>query len=181
MELIGVRTRLRPFSMPDLNRMVFWNRDPEVQAYVDCNLPDELAELKIWYQTSVFDQYYWIFAIETIEGDLIGDLELDHICWNRREAELRIRIGEKDFWGKGFGSEALKLILDYTLIFREFHRIYLRVYHFNQRAIHCYQKLGFKPIGILRRNSPGWKNIILMELTKANYQKKVLSSIAVNF
>ncbi|MCL6588446.1 MAG: GNAT family N-acetyltransferase [Firmicutes bacterium] len=178
MELIGVRIRLRPFLIQDLNRMVVWNRDQEVQAYVDCDLPDELDELKVWYQTSKGDQCYWIFAIETMEGDLIGDLELDHICWNRREAELRIRIGEKTFWGKGFGSEAIKLILDYMLIFREFHRIYLRVYNFNQRAIYCYRKFGFKPIGILRRNSPGWKNIILMELTKADYQKKVLSPIA---
>ncbi|HEX3043773.1 MAG TPA: GNAT family protein [Bacillota bacterium] len=178
MELIGVRVRLRQFLIEDLNQMAYWNRDQEVQAYVDCDLPAQLDELKVWYRNSIFDQYYRIFAIETIEGDLIGDLELDHICWNKREAELRIRIGEKAFWGKGFGSEALKLILDYMLIGKEFQRIYLRVYHFNQRAICCYRKLGFKPTGILRRNSPGWKNIILMELTKANYEKKVLASLA---
>jgi RimJ/RimL family protein N-acetyltransferase len=171
MELEGVKIRLRPLLVKDLSSMVLWNQDLEVQSFVDCNLPHNLYELERWYHENVPDRHYQIFAIETIEGFLIGDLELDHICWSKREAELRIRIGEKEFWGKGFGSEALRIILEHMLLKKKFNRIYLRVYDFNLRAIRCYLKSGFKQIGILHRREPEWKDIILMEVNVIKYQK----------
>ena len=113
MILDGKRIRLRPLTVNDLSIMIFWNRDFELQQYVDCNLPDEPQELERWFNENVPDRHYQIFAIETTAGKLIGDLELDHICWNKREAELRIRIGEKNYWDQGLGSEAIKLLFNY--------------------------------------------------------------------
>jgi RimJ/RimL family protein N-acetyltransferase len=113
-----------------------------------------------------------------VDGYLIGDMELDHICWSKREAELRIRIGEKEFWGKGFGSEALHLILNHIFYTKNFYRIYLRVYSFNKRAINCYLKNGFKPIGLLHRVNQDWKDIILMEIKGTKFQKMVNTKIA---
>lgn len=171
MELEGIKIRLRPLLTKDLSRMVNWNRDSEVQSYVDCNLPGDLLELERWYQKNVPDRHYQIFAIETKEGSLIGDIELDHICWNKREAELRIRIGEKEYWGKGLGSEAINIILEYLFTRKRFNRIYLRVYDFNIRAIRCYLKNGFRQVGILHRRYEGWKDIILMEVKLIKYRK----------
>ncbi|MGE5583067.1 MAG: GNAT family N-acetyltransferase [Bacillota bacterium] len=171
MELRGKKVQLRPLEVKDLPKMVLWNLDDEIQSFVDCSLPNDLLSLERWYSENVPDRHYQIFAIETVDGELIGDLELDHICWSKREAELRIRIGEKDFWGKGFGSEALHLILDHFLVGKRFYRIYLRVYDFNHRAIGCYLKNGFKPIGILHRRVKDWKDIILMEVKRAKYVK----------
>jgi diamine N-acetyltransferase len=178
MELIGKNIHLRSLQSKDLPKMVLWNRDVEIQTYVDCTLPDNLIHLERWYDDNVPDRHYQIFAIETLDGHLIGDMELDHICWNKREAELRIRIGEKSFWGKGLGSEAVHLILDYIFISKNFYRIYLRVYDFNQRAIQCYVKNGFKPIGVLHRAEQNWKNIILMEVKGTKYQKMLKVRIA---
>lgn len=171
MRLVGARILLRGLEVEDLPQMIVWNGDAEVQSYVDYDLPNNLGELKSWYAASTSDPNYRVFVIQTIEGQIIGDLELDHICWSKREAELRIRIGVKEFWGKGYGSEALRLILENLLITRNFERVYLRVYHFNQRAIRCYSKIGFKRVGILRRNCPNWKNIILMEINRAQFRK----------
>lgn len=171
MELVGTKIRLRPFAFDDLSQMALWNKDEELQTYVDCDLPGNRDELEIWYRNNIPDRYYRIFAIETLKGQLIGDLELDHICWIRREAELRIRIGEKGYWGQGIGAEALRLILEYIFTVRRFHRIYLRVYHFNERAIRCYSKLGFRPVGRLHRNTDNWKDIILMELSSREYRR----------
>lgn len=171
MELVGVRIRLRRLMAEDLPHMVVWNCDDEVQFYVDCDLPGNLSQLKQWYQTSFSDPNYRIYVIQTLSGEIIGDLELDHICWSKREAELRIRIGVKDLWGQGYGQEALRLILENLLITKNFKRIYLRVYHFNQRAIRCYSKIGFRRVGILKRNCPNWKNIILMEISREQYLK----------
>jgi RimJ/RimL family protein N-acetyltransferase len=178
MELIGKNIQLRPLQIRDLPRMVLWNRDAEIQTYVDCTLPDNLIHLERWYYDNVPDRHYQVFAMETMDGNLIGDMELDHICWSKREAELRIRIGEKDFWGKGFGSEAMRLILDYVFGTKNFYRVYLRVYNFNQRAIQCYLKNGFKPIGVLRRVDQDWKDIILMEIKETRYQKIFNARIA---
>ncbi len=171
MELTGKRIRLRPLSINDLEALVRWNQDAELQEYVDCDLPMERHQLERWYQDNVPDRHYQVFAIETIDGRVIGDLELDHICWSRREAELRIRIGEKDCWNQGLGTEAIQLAFDYILAAKKFNCIYLRVYRFNQRAINCYLKNGFKQVGILQRRTEGWKDIILMEIKRNKYQR----------
>ncbi len=171
MELVGERICLRSIAIIDLQEMVIWNRDPEVQFFVDCDLPGNLADLIKWYHENIPDSNYRIFVIQTIEGRVIGDLELDHICWSKREAELRIRIGVKEYWDKGYGSEALRLILGNLFISRNFRRIYLRVYRFNHRAIRCYTKIGFKQVGILTRNRPNWKEIILMEILGEKYRR----------
>jgi len=177
MELTGKKIRLRPLSVNDLEAVGRWNRDAELQEYVDCNLPTARHQLERWYQDNVPDRHYQVFAIETVNGRLIGDLELDHICWSRREAELRIRIGEKDCWNQGLGTEAIQLVFDYILADKKFNRIYLRVYSFNKRAISCYLKNGFKRVGILRRQTGSWKDIILMEIDRLQYQRGIQSKV----
>ncbi len=176
MEFNGTMVRVRPLAVTDLAAMVQWNRDAELQTFVDCDLPVTLQELKRWYQQNVPGRQYQIFAIETLDGELIGDMELDHICWNKREAELRIRIGDRRYWGKGYGSDAIHMVLDHIFSEREFNRIYLRVYEFNQRAIRCYLKNGFRQIGILQRQDADWKNIILMEITRQKFHRLYLSA-----
>ncbi|HOJ77302.1 MAG TPA: GNAT family N-acetyltransferase [Bacillota bacterium] len=178
MELRGVNIRLRPLTVKDLCKMVNWNCDSEVQYYVDCNLPDNLIELERWYSENVPDRNYQIYGIETVDGKLIGDLELDHICWSKREAELRIRIGEKSYWGKGLGTEALNLFLEFVFEKKRLKRVYLRVYHFNERAIRCYLKNGFKQKGILQRQSHSWKDIVLMEVDAVSFRKIAKSKLA---
>lgn len=170
MELVGRQLRLRSLGLADLNQMAAWNGDPELQSFVDCDLPVQLPDLETWYRTNVPDRHYQIFAIEK-DGSLIGDLELDHINWRKREAELRIRIGNKRFWGQGLGSEAICLILDHLFMERNFQRIYLRVYDFNKRAIRCYLKNGFKQTGLLHRYTRDWKDIILMEINYPIYRR----------
>ncbi|TCL62097.1 RimJ/RimL family protein N-acetyltransferase [Hydrogenispora ethanolica] len=169
MELSGTKIRLRPLAIKDLATMAQWNCDPELQSFVDCDLPSDPQQLERWYHANVPDRNYQIFAMETLAGELIGDMELDHICWNKREAELRIRIGDRRYWGQGLGSQAIQLMLNYTMGERGFNRIYLRVYEFNERAIHCYLKNGFQQIGILQRRRSDWKNIILMEIKRQKF------------
>lgn len=175
MELTGEKIRLRQLSVNDLETLARWNQDAELQKFVDCNLSMDHHQLKRWYQANVPNRNYQVFAIETVAGRLIGDLELAHINWSKREAELRIRIGEKDCWNQGLGTEAIQLIFGYILAGKNFNRIYLRVYSFNQRAIHCYLKNGFKQVGILRRQNAGWKDIILMEIDRAKYRRGIQS------
>lgn len=173
MELVGKMVRLRSLEKRDLVKMAAWNQDQDLQLFVDCDLPVDLTQLERWFDENVPGRTYQIFAIETLEGELIGDLELDHICWKKHEAEVRIRIGEKEYWGQGYGTEAMQLILHQWLVEKNFNRIYLRVYHFNGRAIRCYQKNGFKQVGILQRRDPEWKDIVLMETSAGLFKRKL--------
>lgn len=162
---VGRKVRLRPFRRGDLPSMVRWNNDPDLQYYVDSDLPKTLPECEAWFARNFPRLSYRLFAIEDDQGRLIGDLELDHISWRRREAELRIRIGEKERWNEGYGTDAVKTLLSLAFGPMGLRRLYLKVYRFNHRAIRCYEKNGFRREGLLRRrDGRNWKDILLMSI-----------------
>lgn len=164
---------LRPFTREDLEAMVRWNSDQEVEKYVDRCLPRTLDECIAWYNQNIPNRNYRLYAMEEDGGKIIGDLELDHICWKRKEAELRIRIGEKEYWNKGYGTLAIKEILNYAFGDLGLNRIYLRVYSFNTRAIHCYEKIGFRREASLKRlRDKEWKEILLMSISREDFREK---------
>ncbi len=165
--MAGRKARLRPFMREDLPSMVRWNNDPEVEVFVDCDLPKTLPECEAWFAENIPSRDYRLFAILDEAGQVIGDLELDHISWRRGEAELRIRIGEKAYWNKGYGTDAVRTLLAWAGSRLGLRHVYLRVYRFNRRAIRCYEKCGFRKHGFLHRRSDSdrlWKDIILMSL-----------------
>ncbi|NLM36815.1 MAG: GNAT family N-acetyltransferase [Firmicutes bacterium] len=169
----AVAVRIRPLAKKDLFRLVRWNSDPEVESLVGLGLPCDLAGCFAWWEETRRKANTRLFALEDEKGQLIGDLELAHICWRGREAELRIRIGEKEFWNRGYGTSALKQIKRYAFDVLGLDRLYLRVYTFNTRAIHCYQKLGFKKEAILRRpQDRDWKDIYLMTVENTTGKKE---------
>jgi RimJ/RimL family protein N-acetyltransferase len=89
------------------------------------------------------DKNTFSFRIRTLEDDkLIGFLWL-FPSWSDQVTWLAIAIGEPDYWGRGYGSDALRLAIDYS--FRELgqHKVVLGVYSYNTRAIRAYEKVGF--------------------------------------
>ncbi|MFZ6026225.1 MAG: GNAT family N-acetyltransferase [Chloroflexota bacterium] len=91
------------------------------------------------------------FCIRTVADDkLIGFVSAWGLNWQHGDTFLGIGIGEEDFWGKGYGTEALRLFLGY--VFREMNlrRVSLNVFGYNPRAIRSYEKCGFKIEGRLR-------------------------------
>ena len=81
----------------------------------------------------------------------IGTIGLPAINHAHRTAELGVGIGEHDCWGKGYGSEAARLILDYAFTVLGLHNVMLRVFSYNERAIRAYRKVGFREIGRRRQ------------------------------
>jgi len=107
-----------------------------------------------------------------VEGiGLIGDVELDHIAWRSGDAELRIRIGEPQWRGRGFGTEAVRLLLAYAFGALRLNRVYLRVLSYNAPAIACYRKAGFKAEGVVTRRVDGdLREIVLMRILRDEFQ-----------
>jgi len=113
--------------------------------------------------------------VEKKSNKPIGITSLINIDYKNRNAECIIDIGEKEAWGKGYGSEAMKLLLDFGFLEMNLHRIWLRVFSFNDRAIKLYEKLGFQKEGISReaifRNGT-WHDIIHMGVLQSEYMKQ---------
>jgi RimJ/RimL family protein N-acetyltransferase len=92
-----------------------------------------------------------LFSIRTLDADkLIGFIALDGINWTDRDSYVAIGIGEPDFWGKGCGTDAMRLMLRYSFTELNLHRISLNVYAYNQRGIRSYEKCGFQHEGCIR-------------------------------
>lgn len=91
------------------------------------------------------------FSVVVKENDrLIGEAGLLRMFHFWRTTDLTLIIGEKSAWGKGYGTEALLLLLDYAFGYLNFHRVAVGVVGFNERALHLYRKAGFKKEGVQR-------------------------------
>lgn len=161
---------LRPLFQNDLETIVRWNNDKEVECFMDGPQPQTMDECLQWYNECQTAKNHRLFALENSDGELLGEVELDHISWRRREAELRIRIGEKEQWGKGYGRAALISLLRMAFDNMDLVRVYLRVYKFNIRAIRCYERVGFHKQALLcRQNDPEWQPLLLMDIRRERF------------
>jgi RimJ/RimL family protein N-acetyltransferase len=96
-------------------------------------------------------QLYW-FTIRTLADDRpIGELDLFILTPNGSEAFVGIGIGEHDFWGKGYGTDAMQVALRYAFTELNLYRVTLNVFEYNERAIRSYQKCGFQVEGRQRQ------------------------------
>lgn len=120
-------------------------------------------------------------AIILKEGDrLIGNCSLFCVSDTHRNAEVGIFIGDEKAKGKGYGPEALKVILSYGFKILNLHNIFLRVFSFNERAIKAYKKVGFKEIG--RRTEAYCVNrhyydVVYMEILDRDFECTYLDDV----
>jgi RimJ/RimL family protein N-acetyltransferase len=114
-------------------------------------MPMSQAEEERWFERRLEDHDGIIFGIETLDAKLIGNLGLEGIDWKNRHAVFGIVIGEKEYWGQGYGTEAITALLGFAFKEMNLHRIRLSVYEYNKRAVRCYEKCGFKLEGRLRQ------------------------------
>ncbi|MFL7868305.1 MAG: GNAT family N-acetyltransferase [Anaerolineales bacterium] len=162
---------------------VQWNRDSEYMRLMDSDPPRlySTKAIKEWLEKGLErnTNMYW-FAIRTLEDDrLLGDITLSVINWGSREAFVGIAIGVREFWGKGYGTDAMQVLLRYGFIELNLRRVSLSVFEFNQRAQHSYEKAGFRLEGRMRgsiqREGRRWDELymgILREEWMENYGNK---------
>ncbi len=147
----GEKIVLRAFEREDLPNCVRWFNDPEVVIYYGRFRPLSMAEEEEWYEEQLKDNNQFIFAIE-FEGKHIGNCGFFDIDRPNRQAELIILIGEKDYWDKGLGTDAVNTLVRYGFEQMNFHRVYLKIFEPNGRAIRCYEKCGFVHEGLERES-----------------------------
>jgi len=148
--MVGKKCYLSVINIEDYEKYTKWVNDMEVAIGMifSAGLITPIQERHILEGLSNTD---FNFAIVDLESDeLIGNVGFPKIDYINRIAEFGIFIGNKDYWGKGYGVEAAQLILDFGFNILNLNNIYLKVYSYNQPAIKCYKKAGFKEAGRIR-------------------------------
>jgi RimJ/RimL family protein N-acetyltransferase len=149
--LIGESIMLRPFSKKDLPYIQRWSTDGELRKLIGEVAPMSRADTEKWYKELMGDKDRVWFAIALKkDARVIGEAGLLRMFRPFRSTDMTIIIGEKDEWGKGYGTEVGHLLLHYAFRQLRFHRISIGVVGFNKRALKFWKSLGFKKEGVER-------------------------------
>ncbi|HZE98613.1 MAG TPA: GNAT family protein [Planctomycetota bacterium] len=152
----GERVILRPLEVEEVPLFQAWLNDPGNLQYLQRVRPLNAAEERRWLETLHERTEEHSFGVALREGErLIGTCGLRGSGLPNRSADLGILIGEPAAQGKGYGSEAIRLLLGYGFETLGLHRVELHVYANNARGIRCYEGCGFRREGV-RRESRWW-------------------------
>lgn len=145
------RIYLRPFETTDVDDYFPGLFDPEMRKLTGTQNSFTRTQVERFIENAGQDDSRLMLLIALQENDqLIGEVVLMDMHAKNRSAHLRIGIDRAEHQGKGYGSEALLLMLDYGFGICNLHRIELEVYAFNERAVCTYERLGFQREGIRR-------------------------------
>lgn len=175
--ITGRKVRLRALREDDLKSALAVMNNPAVTRYLNFMRPWSAAEEKAWLERSMRgdDPTTFTLAIETPDGEYLGATGLMRIDLRNRHAEFGIAIGQPENWGRGLGSEATLLILRHGFEEMNLHRIYLRVFDYNERAQKAYKKFGFVEEGRMRQahfRHGSWHDVLFMGILAEEFFAK---------
>lgn len=134
-----------------------WMRDSEFIRLLDMDpaKPFSLDKYKEWFEKDLVEEQKsdeLFFLIRTLKEDrAIGFIGLDGIRWVHGDAWVGIGLGDRDYWGKGYGTDAMRILLRYAFEELNLHHLSLSVFEYNSRAIRSYEKVGFVSEGCIRK------------------------------
>ncbi|MGB7606187.1 MAG: GNAT family protein [Lutisporaceae bacterium] len=150
----GEKVRLRAYKKEDMPLAQQFLNDAETKKFLSPGIPYQITleeEYKWFENQSAFKDTY-SFAVETIEdGKYIGGCGVNKLDWKNSVAVVGIFIGDKNYWGKGYGTDAMKVLVKFIFEQMNINKIKLFVYSFNERAVKSYEKCGFVREGVLRQ------------------------------
>ncbi|NMA69790.1 MAG: GNAT family N-acetyltransferase [Desulfitobacterium sp.] len=173
--LQGKKTYLRPLENDDIVLFKKWYNDQEVNYWANGAWPlttmlgEEEIEERFFLTQDSSDRYIVLNEKKTPIGT-IGFRELNLPA---RSATLFIIIGEKEYWGQGYGTDALRVLIDYLFLQWNLHRLTVDTWDGNHRAIRAYEKLGFKVEGCLRQArfvQGEYRDAIIMGILRNEYE-----------
>ena len=180
-KLVGEHIYLSPVCVEDVEKYTKWMNDFETTDYVgqSTRIYTIENEKKFLENCSEKENDVTLGIVKLDNDELIGNCGLKEISAVNRTATLGIFIGEKEERNKGYGVEAIKLLLDYGFNYLNLHEINLEVYAFNKRAIKCYEKVGFKEYGRRRESSylnGTYYDIINMDILKSEFKESYIKN-----
>jgi RimJ/RimL family protein N-acetyltransferase len=181
--IYGERIRFRGVEKEDLSTFVRWINDPEVLRGIGIYLPYATADEQDWFEKMrAFSPEEHSLAIEVKEVSTSGEecwkligscgfFKLDH---RNACTEFGIMIGDKSYWNRGYGTEAVRLLVRHGFQTLNLNRIYLRVLENNPRAIRAYEKAGFTHEGRQRQaefRDGQYIDLLVMSILRSEFQR----------
>ncbi len=152
--LIGSKVYLRPLDLADAPTLTTWLNDPEVTRYLLLHRPLTLLAEEAFLRKMSESEHDIVLGIVAREPEqFIGATGLHQLDARNRHVQFGIVLGEKSAWGKGYGTEATRLMVRYAFETLNLNRVWLHVYEYNERAVRAYQKAGFRIEGRLRQDT----------------------------
>lgn len=175
----GRLVRLREKQIEDAWRDYQWRKDRELAAY-DATRPITMT-FRAYAATLSEDlrypsSYRRTYAIEDLEGRHIGNIMYYGYDSFLAEAELGITIGNRDYWAKGYGSDAVRCLLQHLFRELELRRVYLHTLTSNVRAQHAFRRAGFRRLRSVRRDGYDFERMEITREEFAEQQQEVLDS-----
>lgn len=152
--IYGDGIRMRAIERADVPNFVRWLNDPETRQFLLLFKPLSTMDEERWVER-LADRDDYIFAFEALIEDRwvpLGNVGLHDIDWKNSNATFGIFLGEKQFWGQGYGTRATRLMLQFAFDTLNLHRVELEVFAFNPRAMRAYEKAGFRLEGTRRES-----------------------------
>lgn len=175
----GQLVNLRAFTDDDIKLSVDFMNDMEIVLNLDDDapMPQSYETQKEWFEEMRKDKksykdFFW--AIDTKEGKHIGGCGVNRMDGKNRVAMVGIYIGDRDYLGKGYGTDAMKVLLEFLFEEYNVNKVKLTVFGFNKRAIKSYEKCGFKTEALLRESVfryGKYHDMISMAILKEEYFK----------
>ncbi|MHA2006837.1 MAG: GNAT family N-acetyltransferase [Promethearchaeota archaeon] len=154
-----------------------WMTDPEITRYLSIFRPITREMEEDWYNQLQKRANDFLFSIlrtdNGLNDELIGNCDIT-VDWKNRVGTCGIVIGEKKYHGKGYGTEAMGLLVKYGFSTLNLNRIELQAHSFNERALKSYEKVGFKKEGTRRDAiyiNGEYYDSIMLGILKEEWQK----------
>jgi RimJ/RimL family protein N-acetyltransferase len=167
----GGKVRLRPGRLSDAVRNYTWRTDPEL-ARLNASSPLTINFMLYLAKYACELGRAWQkrnqFAIDTLDGEHIGNCAYCSVNNGRGEAEIGIMIGNRSYWGAGYGADAVTALIDHVFRDTKLERISLKTLDSNKRAQRCFAKCGFTVCGGFTKNG---HSFVLMELYRHRWQQ----------
>jgi diamine N-acetyltransferase len=173
--LVGERLYLRPVEKGDLSLLQIWANDPELRGLIGQTMPTSQAGMDEFLERLQTDRNrVWFVVVINENHQVIGEAGLLRMFHPWRNTDLTIIIGDETARGKGFGTEATNLLLDYAFGYLNFHRVSIGVVGTNARAIRFYERIGFRKEGVQRDGyyyNHSYQDFVMMSLLEGEYRE----------
>ena len=136
----------------DLIILMRWRNMKEVSDFLFNDMTYTLEGQKRWFDKIKSDKENIYLIVKDLNDKSFGEARITNIDLKNKKCEIGGHIGEQNFKGKGLGKEIFKILTDYCFKELRMNKVYLKVFKFNEIAIHVYKSLGFKTEGILRQD-----------------------------
>lgn len=174
--VVGKHVMMREVLADDLQQVWEWENDSEMGLYLNADPGKRMSmdEVRRRFQQYRTDPTSGLFIICNLDKTSIGMLGFDRLYKDIGTCRLFIGIGSEDYRGRGYGTDAMKLVLHYFFRDMGVKKVQLSVYDFNTRAMASYRKCGFE-VETVRRNiayvNGGWCDSIEMAVSLEVYEK----------